>query len=110
MHNLTRLQCEYAVVVTVNNFVTVISYDCNTFITTAPGANVIKLFTDAVYYCLKKARVLVPVIPFLPSLMLPSITGGYLSFTFQVLHSSVGSWPHPQTLDKAGEACQGQTL
>jgi hypothetical protein len=24
--------------------------------------------------------------------------------TFLVLHSRVGSWPHPQTLDKAGKA------
>ncbi len=30
--------------------------------------------------------------------------------TFQTLHSWVGSWPYPQTLDKAGKACQGQTL
>jgi hypothetical protein len=27
-----------------------------------------------------------------------------------MLHSWVGSWPHPQTLDLAGKACQGQTL
>jgi hypothetical protein len=27
-----------------------------------------------------------------------------------VLHSSIKSWPYPQTLDKAGKACQGQTL
>jgi hypothetical protein len=25
-----------------------------------------------------------------------------------VLYSRVGSWPHPQTLDEAGKACQGQ--
>jgi hypothetical protein len=25
-----------------------------------------------------------------------------------VLHSRVGSWPHPQILDLAGKACQGQ--
>jgi hypothetical protein len=25
---------------------------------------------------------------------------------FQVLHSTVGSWPYPQTLDKDGETCQ----
>jgi hypothetical protein len=42
------LQSEHAVVVIVNNFVTVISYGCNSFTTPAPGANVIKLFTDAV--------------------------------------------------------------
>ncbi len=29
---------------------------------------------------------------------------------FQVPHSRIGSWPHPQTLDKAGKACQKQTL
>ncbi len=29
---------------------------------------------------------------------------------FQVLHSRIGSWPHPQTLDQAGEALQRQTL
>ena len=37
----------------------------------------------------------------------------YLSLSglnFQVLHSRVGSWPHPQTLDLAGKACQGQML
>ncbi len=28
---------------------------------------------------------------------------------FQVLHSRVGPRPYPQTLDKSGEACQGQT-
>jgi hypothetical protein len=33
-----------------------------------------------------------------------------LSSTFQVLHSRVGSLPHPQTLDKTVKACQGQTL
>jgi hypothetical protein len=30
--------------------------------------------------------------------------------TFQVLHLRVRFWPHPQTLDQAGKACQGQTL
>jgi len=30
--------------------------------------------------------------------------------TFQVLHSRIGFWPYPQTLDRAGNACQGQTL
>jgi hypothetical protein len=30
--------------------------------------------------------------------------------TFQVLRSKVGSKPYQQTLDKAGKACQGQTL
>ncbi len=29
-------------------------------------------------------------------------------YGFQVLHSRAGSWPHPQTFDKAGEACKGQ--
>ncbi len=28
----------------------------------------------------------------------------------QVLHSEVGPWPYPETLDLAGKACQGQTL
>jgi len=28
--------------------------------------------------------------------------------TFQVLHTRVGSWPYPQTLDKAGAVCHGQ--
>ncbi len=28
----------------------------------------------------------------------------------QVLHSRVGSWPYPQTLDLAVKACHGQTL
>jgi len=28
----------------------------------------------------------------------------------QVLHSRVGSWVHPQTLDLARKFCQGQTL
>jgi hypothetical protein len=32
------------------------------------------------------------------------------SLMFQVLHSRVGSRPHPQTLDEAGKACKGQTL
>jgi hypothetical protein len=27
-----------------------------------------------------------------------------------MLHSEVGYWPYPQTLDEAGKACQGQTL
>ncbi len=31
-------------------------------------------------------------------------------FTFRVLHSSVGSWSYPQTLDQVGNTCQGQTL
>jgi hypothetical protein len=26
------------------------------------------------------------------------------------LHSRGGSWPYPQILDKAGEACQGASL
>ncbi len=26
-----------------------------------------------------------------------------------MIHSRVGPWPYPQTLDKAGNACQGQT-
>jgi hypothetical protein len=30
--------------------------------------------------------------------------------TIYELHSRAGSWPYPQTLDKAGKACQGQTL
>jgi hypothetical protein len=30
-------------------------------------------------------------------------------FAGKVLHSRVGSWPYPQTLDLAGKACQGQT-
>ncbi len=29
---------------------------------------------------------------------------------FQVLHSKVGSWPYPQTLDWAGKAYHGQTV
>jgi len=29
---------------------------------------------------------------------------------FQVLYSRLGSWLYPQTLDKAGKGCQGQTL
>jgi hypothetical protein len=37
--------------------------------------------------------------------------GAYPSETyFQVLSSTVGSWPYPQTLDWAGKAYQGQTL
>jgi hypothetical protein len=32
------------------------------------------------------------------------------SVAFQVLHSRVGSWPYPQTLDYAGKACQGQIV
>jgi len=27
--------------------------------------------------------------------------------TFRVLHSRVGSWPHPQTLDWAGKSLPG---
>ncbi len=27
-----------------------------------------------------------------------------------MLHSRVGSWPYPQTVDQAGNNCQGQTL
>jgi hypothetical protein len=34
----------------------------------------------------------------------------FLNMFEKVLHSRVGSWPHPQTLDQAGKACQGQTL
>ncbi len=30
--------------------------------------------------------------------------------TFQVLQSRADSWSYPQTLDKDGKACQGQTL
>ncbi len=30
--------------------------------------------------------------------------------TFQVIHSSAGSWPHQQTLDWARKVCLGQTL
>jgi hypothetical protein len=37
--------------------------------------------------------------------------GAYLSEApFNVLHSRVGSWPRPQTLDQAGKTCQRQTL
>jgi hypothetical protein len=28
----------------------------------------------------------------------------------EALHSWVSSWPYPQTLDKSGKACQGETL
>jgi hypothetical protein len=27
-----------------------------------------------------------------------------------MLHSRLGSWPFTQTIDKAGKACQGQTV
>jgi len=38
-------------------------------------------------------------------------TGAYPSEApIKVRHSRGGSWPYPQTLDKAGKACQGQTL
>ncbi len=39
----------------------------------------------------------------------PSISG-FQVLAMVVLHSSVGSWPYPQTLEQAGKACQGQTL
>ncbi len=29
-----------------------------------------------------------------------------LGISFQILHSRVGPWPYPQTLDLAGKACQ----
>jgi len=29
---------------------------------------------------------------------------GQMSYKFQVLHSRLGSWPYPQTLDWAGKA------
>ncbi len=45
----------------------------------------------------------VPGKPLQPSLI-------FVGKVFQVLHSRVGPWPYPQTLDLTGEACQGQTL
>jgi hypothetical protein len=49
--------------------------------------------------------VFVPGNPFKPSLMFVGKAEAY-----QVLHSRVGSWPHPETLYKAEKVCQGQTL
>ncbi len=33
----------------------------------------------------------------------------FTSKAFQMLHSTVGSWPYLQALCKAAKACQGQT-
>jgi len=41
--------------------------------------------------------------------MLDGKAGAYPS-RVQVLHSKIGSWPHLQTLYKAGKAYQGPTL
>jgi hypothetical protein len=43
--------------------------------------------------------------------MLASKAKAYLSkSTFLVCHSKEGYWTYPQTFDKAGKACQEQTL
>ncbi len=44
--------------------------------------------------------------PFQSTLMFAGKAGGHPSEApFRVLHSRVGPWPHPQTLDLAGKAC-----
>ncbi len=47
--------------------------------------------------------------PFQPSLMFASKARAYLSEA-PLMYSTLSQAPHPQTLDKAGKACQGQTL
>ncbi len=42
--------------------------------------------------------------PFQPSLVFAGKVGAYPSGASPVLHSRVGSWPHPPTLDLAGKA------
>jgi len=37
-------------------------------------------------------------------------SGALSGAPLKVLHSTVGRWPYPQTLDLAGKACQGETL
>ncbi len=54
--------------------------------------------------------VLVPDKPFRLSLMFVSKAGATRAKHLTVAHSRVGSWPHPQKLDKAVRACQEQTL
>ena len=52
----------------------------------------------------------VPGKPFQPSLMFAGKAGAYPIEAPFGRSTRVGSWPHPQTLDWAGKACQGQTL
>ncbi len=47
--------------------------------------------------------------PFQPSLMLTGKAGVYLSGA-QKLHSRVGSWPYPQTLEKNAKPGQAPQL
>ncbi len=68
--------------------------------TLTPVANVIKLFTAVSYEFSLLARVFVPGKPFQPSLMFAGKAVAYQSEApFKVLHSRIGSWPYPQTLD-----------
>ncbi len=71
-----------------------------------PRANVIKLFT-----AFHNKLELVPGKPLQPCLMLTGKAGAYPSEApFRCSSLGVGSLPHPQTLDLAGKACQGQML
>ncbi len=63
------------------------------------GAKVIKRFT-AVRYEFKKASVFAPGKHFQPSFLFAGKLGAYPNEeTFRCLHSRVGSWPCPQTVD-----------
>jgi hypothetical protein len=70
-------------------------------------ANVIKLFTAVSYAFHNKPECFSLASLIQPSLISVSKAVVYLS---EALHSRVGSWPYPQTLDWAGKASQGQTL
>ncbi len=48
--------------------------------------------------------------PFQPNLMFAVKAGLSLSGATERYFTWVVSWPHPQTLDKAGKACQRQIL
>ncbi len=63
-----------------------------------PGAHSLVKFQKTKKYTMKLK------IPYCNKLiMFVSVSQQYPSF--MVLHSRVGSWPHPQTLDYAGKAC-----
>ncbi len=80
------------------------------FVRLKPEPNIIKLFYGRNLQMFVISKSICPWQVFL-ALSIVSV-GSYPSEAtfFQVLISRVGSWPYPQTLCKAGEACQGQTL
>ncbi len=73
------------------------------------GANVIKLLRAQITPFHNKLERFSLREPFQPSIMFADNAIANPS-TFQVLRSRLSSWPYPQTLDKTGKACQGQTL